>query len=306
MKIVSKIKEILSLFHNELTTPETLLRDSVTIVQGALIQAAGYTLFLIPNKIIPGGLYGIGTVLYHLWGVPVGTSVLVMNVPLLVLGVTVLGPRFGIRTVAAIVLTSAFTDVIIFLFGVPNLTDDLMLQAVIGGIIVGYGTALIFKTGATTGGMDIVGQIASAKFRLSIGRTILFFNVAIIGIGVFVLGEFSMVIYSVISVFAISKMIDASLEGVSFYKGLIIVTSKPDQVRDRVHEVIRREIYAMSKPEGGDEKMLFIALTRRETTFLKDFVKSIDENAVVLVFNAQEFLGTTLLEKRAFLKSKNP
>ncbi len=300
MKIISIVREGLRSFRNELTTPETLLRDSVTIVQGALIQAAGYTLFLIPNKIIPGGLYGIGTVLYHLWGVPVGTSVLVMNVPLLVLGTRLLGPRFGIRTVAAIFLTAAFTDAIIYLFGVPNLTDDLMLQSVIGGIIVGYGTSRIFKTGATTGGVDIVGQIANARFKLSIGRIIFFVNVTIIGIGVIALGDPSMVIYSVVSVFAISKVLDASLEGVSFYKGLIIISEKHNLVREQVTRVIQREIYTMNGQDNGRE-MLFTALTRRETTFLKDFVKAIDPGAVVLVFNAQEFIGTTLLKRRARL-----
>lgn len=284
-------------FRNDMTMPGTLPRDIILIVQGALIQAVGYTVFLIPNKIIPGGLYGIGTVLYHLFAFPVGTAVFIMNLPLVLWGIRVLGNRFGIRTVAGIVLTSAFTDIIIYLFGVPKLTDDLMVQAIIGGVLVGYGVSLIFKTGATTGGVEIVAQILTARFRLSPGRSILAMNVCIIAIGVFVLGDVAMVIYSVVAVYAISKVMDASLEGVSFYKGVIVVSEKHEQIRKQVETHIGRGIYTLRGEGGGAGQVLFTALTRREVIFLREHVMAIDAKAQVIVFNAQEFFGSNIITR---------
>jgi uncharacterized membrane-anchored protein YitT (DUF2179 family) len=297
MTVNKRIPTLLHSFKNELTMTNTRLKDSLLIIQGALIQAAGYTIFLIPNKIIPGGLYGIGTVLYHLWAVPVGTAVLVMNVPLLIWGIRTLGARFGIRTVAGIILTAAFTDIIIYLFGIPTLTDDLMVQAIIGGILVGYGVSLIFKTGATTGGVEIVGQILNTKYKLSIGRSILLMNVVIITAGVFFLGDPSMVIYSIVSVYAISKMMDASLEGVSYYKGLIIVSKKHEEIKERVLQAIRRDIYYINEGDVSNNRLLFTALSRREAAFLKEYVKSIDEEASVIIFNAQEYIGTGMVNE---------
>lgn len=264
------------------------------MLQGALIQAIGYTLFLIPNKIIPGGLYGIATVTYHLFSLPVGTAVLLMNLPLVVWGVRVLGPRFGIRTIAGIVLTSAFTDIIIYFFGIPKLTDDLMVQAIVGGVLVGYGVAQIFKTGATTGGVEIVAQILNRRVQFSAGRSILAMNVVIIAAGVLALGDVSMVIYSVISVYAISKVMDASLEGVSFYKGIFVVSEKHDEIREQVEGQIRRGVYSLAEVNEGEGQVLFTALTRREVAFLKEYIKSIDEKAVIVVFNAQEFSGNNM------------
>ncbi len=281
-------------FRNELTIPDSVFKDSILILQGSLIQAIGYTVFLIPNKIIPGGLYGVGTVLLHLWSIPVGTAVFLMNVPLLLWGIKALGARFGMRTVASIILTSAFTDIIYFLFESPNLTDDLMVQAIIGGILVGYGVSSVFKTGATTGGVEIVGQIFNRKLKLSIGRTILFINVGIIGTGVLFLGDLSMVIYSVVSVFAISKMMDASLEGISYYKLLIIASEKHELIYDQVHSTIKKEIHYVYDSSNYKKKLMLTTLSRRETTFLKEYVKSIDEKARVVIVNAQEVMNTRI------------
>ncbi len=269
------------------------------ILQGSLIQAIGFTVFLIPNKIIPGGLYGIGTVLYHLWSIPVGTSVLIMNIPLLLWGIRTLGPRFGIRTIAGIVLTSAFTDSILYIFGTPKLTNDLMVQSLIGGILVGYGVSLIFKTGATTGGVEIVGQIINTKLKYAVGKAIFFMNITIIAGGVFVLGDISMVIYSMVSVYAISKMMDASLEGVSFYKGIIIVSDKHKEIREQVQKSIKRDVYYVNNEKDNRKRLLFTALSRREVAFLKEYVKSIDENASVIIFNAQEYMGINIIDDDA-------
>ncbi len=298
MKNRNAISRFFTSFHNDMTMPGTLPRDIFLIVQGSLVQAAGYTIFLIPNKIIPGGLYGIGTVLYHLFSLPVGTVVFFMNLPLILWGIRVLGNRFGIRTIVGIVLTSAFTDIIIYLFGIPKLTDDLMVQAIIGGVLVGYGVSLIFKTGATTGGVEIVAQILTTSFGFSPGRSILAMNVCIIAAGVFFLGDMTMVIYSVVAVYAISKVMDASLEGVSFYKGVIVVSDKHEEIRERVEDHIGRGVYTLLGNGSGAGQVLFTALTRREVVFLKEHVMAVDSNALVIVFNAQEFAGNNVIPEK--------
>jgi len=264
------------------------------ILQGSLISAAGYAVFLIPNRIVPGGLYGIGTVLYHMFSMPVGTVVFVMNIPLIIWGMKVLGPRFGAKTIVGITLTSVFTDMIIYVLKIPVLSDDPFISSIIGGFLVGYGVSLIFKTMGTTGGVEIVAQILQAKFRLSVGRSILFMNGTIVCAGAFVFRDINLLIYSGISIFMISKMIDVVLEGVSYYKGVFILSEKYEEIKQSITGDLNRNLAMLG--EGGmfndsERRIIFTAVNRRELAFLRDYINRIDGDAFVMVFNSQEVMG---------------
>jgi uncharacterized membrane-anchored protein YitT (DUF2179 family) len=139
------------------------------IVIGSIILAAGFVFFISPYKIVPGGVYGISIVIHYMtegvfsWapsGLPIGLMGLIMNIPLTILGVKILGPRFGIKTVIGFVLTSVFMDVITFFYGeAPLVAGDALLSSIFGGVLVGLGLGLIFKSKATSGGSDIVAMI---------------------------------------------------------------------------------------------------------------------------------------------------
>jgi len=264
------------------------------ILQGSVIQSIGYTLFLVPNKIVPGGLYGVATILYHRYHLPVGTMVFVMNIPLIIWGIRVLGPRFGAKTIVGIVLTSFSTDLIIYAIGIPELSGDLLVQSIIGGILVGYGVALIFKTMATTGGVEIAAQIFNSWYKISVGKSILFMNSAVILAGVVLFRDLNMAIYSAVSVYAISKVMDVSLEGMSYYKGILILSERYDDIKDKIRTDMQRGFLLLDGKglfDDRERRIIISALTRRELAFLKEYLKSLDEDIFFVVFNAHEIVG---------------
>ncbi|HQO49955.1 MAG TPA: YitT family protein, partial [Bacteroidales bacterium] len=127
------------------------------IVIGSFILAAGFVLFITPYKIVPGGVYGIAIVMHYLFDLPVGMTALTMDIPLTIIGIRVLGPRFGYKTVVGFMLTAIFVDGITMFYGTePLVPDEPLLSSIYGGVMLGIGLGLIFKSKATSGGTDIV------------------------------------------------------------------------------------------------------------------------------------------------------
>ena len=140
------------------------------IIAGAFIVAAGYDLFITPYKIVPGGVYGISIVLHYLLGTQVGMVALLFNIPLTLLAVKILGPRFGAKTVTGFVLTSVFVDVIAHFRGdAPLVENDALLSSIFGGLFIGVGVGLIFKAKATSGGSDVISMILNKYTNIPIG-----------------------------------------------------------------------------------------------------------------------------------------
>ncbi len=154
------------------------------IAVGAFIMAAGFVLFITPYKIVPGGVYGISIVLHHMFGTPVGLVALCFDIPLTIIGIKVLGPRFGIKTVVGFVLTAGFVDLLTYLWGdLPLVEDDALLSSIFGGLFVGFGLGLIFKAKATSGGSDIVAMIISKYTKLPLGQLMIAVDSAIVVVG---------------------------------------------------------------------------------------------------------------------------
>ncbi len=269
------------------------------ILQGALIAAMGYTFFLIPHKVIPGGLFGLATIAYHLFGIPAGTLVVVVNIPLIFLGVKILGPRFGTKTVVGTIMLSAVTDAMIYIWNGKPLSDDLLVSVMVGGFLVGSGIALIFKAKATTGGTDIVAQMLQKWFRIPVGKSLLFINGAVITVGALAMqhGEkeaLTIAIYSVIGSFVTSKVLDVALEGYSYLKGVFIISDEYEEIKKRILVDIKRGgtlFIGQGMYNDREKKIIFSAVNRREISLLKSFVKDIDPDAFIIVFNTQEVFG---------------
>ena len=146
-------------------------RSYLMIIIGAFIMSSGFVFFISPNKLAPGGVYGISIILHHLFGTPLGLMALMMDIPLTIIGVKILGPRFGIKTVVGFVATAGFTDLLSHFQGdVPLVEGDVLLSAIFGGVIVGLGLGLIFKAKATSGGSDIVAMIIAKYTKLPLGQ----------------------------------------------------------------------------------------------------------------------------------------
>ncbi|MCK4981168.1 MAG: YitT family protein, partial [Candidatus Delongbacteria bacterium] len=149
--------------------------DMLYIVIGSLIMASGYVFFVVPYKIVPGGVYGIAIILHHTFGLPTGTTGLVLNIPLVIWGIKELGPKFGWKTILGMTLTSVAIDVMTYFWGDRPLVieNELILSPIFGGLLIGGGLALIFRARATSGGTDIVAQIMNKHTGISMGQLII-------------------------------------------------------------------------------------------------------------------------------------
>ena len=271
------------------------LKNYSLILVGSFILAAGFVLFITPYKIVPGGVYGISIVLHHLFGTPVGLVALAFDIPLTLIGIKVLGPRFGIKTVVGFILTAVFVDGLTYFYGTePLVQDDALLSSIFGGVFVGLGLGLIFKSRATSGGTDIVAMMISKYTKLPVGRLMIIVDSAIVLVGLAAFQDWKIPLYSLIVIFITGKVIDTILEGLDYDKVLFIVSEKTDEIREKIIVDLNRG-GTILKGEGlynrNDRSIVFTVVNRRETVMLQDFINGIDPNAFVTVMNANEILG---------------
>ena len=264
------------------------------IVIGAFIMAAGFVLFITPYKIVPGGVYGIAIVLHHTFGFPVGLTALCFDIPLTIIGIRILGPRFGVKTVVGFVLTAVFVDGLTYFYGESPLVDNVLLSSIYGGLFLGIGLGMIFKSRATSGGSDIVAMIIAKYTKLPLGQLMILVDSAIVLIGLFSFGDWEIPLYSLIVIFIVGRVVDVVLQGISYDKTLFIISEKHREIRDKIIDDLNRG-GTFFKGEGmysGNEKtMIYTIVNRRELVILQEFIHRIDPEAFMTVINANEVLG---------------
>ncbi len=265
------------------------------ITIGAFIMASGYVLFISPYKIVPGGVYGIGIILYHLIGLPVGLTGLALNIPLTILGIRLLGPRFGVKTVVGFFLASGFIDGIAFLYGTdPLVENDPLLSSIFGGVLLGLGLGMIFKARATSGGSSIIAMVMTKYTRIPLGQSLMIIDALIVFLALVSFGDWTIPLYSLIVIFITGKVIDIVLEGFSYEKTLFIVSNKYEEIAAKILEDLNRGgtfIEGKGMYKKDEKKIIFVNVTRREVAILQDFINQIDPDAFVTVIEASEILG---------------
>ncbi|MGE4284931.1 MAG: YitT family protein [Clostridia bacterium] len=262
------------------------------MVIGSAMTAIAINMFLSPNRIAPGGVSGIGIIVYYLFHFPVGISMLVMNIPLFIVGIRHMGGIFGIKTLFSTVLLSIIIDSTTFL---PVVTRDPLLASIYGGIIMGAGLGLVFHSGATTGGTDLAAKIVH-KFMPSItlGQILLAIDFGVIVFAAIVFKDYELALYAIITLFAASQVIDALLEGVNFAKVVFIVSNKSGCIAERIMKELDRGVTGLDGTgmyTGQDKTVLMCILRRAEIPMLKSIVKEVDNNAFVILSDAREVLG---------------
>jgi uncharacterized membrane-anchored protein YitT (DUF2179 family) len=275
------------------------------IVIGSFILAAGFVYFITPYKIVPGGVYGISIVIHYMTkgvfafapdGLPIGMMGLIMNIPLTIIGIKILGPKFGIKTVVGFILTSVFMDFLTFFWGdVPLVANDALLSSIFGGVLIGFGLGLIFKSKATSGGSDIVAMIIAKYTRLPLGQLMIVVDSVIVLIGLVVFQDWKIPLYSWIVIFVTGKVIDLVLEGISYDKTLFIVSDKYEEIRDKIiNDLNRGGTYIPGKGmyNGAEKTIIFAVVNRREMAVLEEYISQIDPDAFVTVIEANEILGS--------------
>ena len=283
------------------------------ITIGSFILAAGFVYFIDPHKIVPGGVYGIGIVVKNMTaeimsngikipflnepifkdGIGIGFVGLMLNIPLTIIGIKVLGPRFGVKTVVGFVLTSIFIDFLDAKFS-GALVDDVLLSCVFGGVLIGFGLGLIFKSRATSGGSDIIAMIAAKYTKMSLGMLLMVVDSIIVLFGLLVFKDWKIPLYSWIVIYITGKVIDATLQGVSYDKALFIISDKYEEIKEKIIKDLNRGgtlINGTGMYKGLEKKIIFTNVNRREQAILQDFIKDIDPYAFMTVIDAHEVLG---------------
>ncbi|HBZ66654.1 MAG TPA: YitT family protein [Bacteroidales bacterium] len=279
--------------------------DYGLVAAGALILAIGYVLFIFPYNIVPGGVYGLALILHHItlgmpyWqdGFPVGMAGLIINIPLTYLGIRILGPRFGIKTIIGFILTAVFIDLLTLAINNSDplgLSHDVLLSCIFGGALAGAGLGLIFKARATSGGSDIIAMIISKYTKLPLGQLLIYIDSCIVLLGLLVFGDWKIPLYSWIVIFITGKVIDLVLEGVSYEKSIMIISDKHQQIRDIIINDLNRSgtfLTAKGMYNGRERVVIHTVLNRRELAILKESIRSIDPKAFLTVTDASEILG---------------
>ena len=266
--------------------------EYIFIIIGAFLMAVSTALFLLPNQLSTGGISGISTILYYSCNYPVGLTMLLINVPLFVIAMVKVNKRLFFKSILGTVLLSVFIDL---LENLSPITNDRFLACIYGGIIMGIGTAIILKAGASTGGTDLLSYVIRAynnKFKSS--RVIIIADTIIIFFYIIFFREIEIGLYSVIAIYLMGKMIDIIFEGIYFTKIMFIISEKYEEISKEIGILVKRGstgIYSKGMYSGKQNVMLFCVASRKEVAEIKQIIKQIDKNAFIVTTDAIETLG---------------
>ncbi|QMS84303.1 YitT family protein [Candidatus Xianfuyuplasma coldseepsis] len=264
---------------------------------GIILMAAGFHFFLIPLRLVAGGVTGLGIVLEHWFEWDVSIFVYILNGFLLILGLLVLGKRIFLRSIYGSIL---FPTVLLLLerfVPVVDLQGDYVIGTVFGGALVGIGFGLMLKYGGTSGGTDIPVKILNKKFNVPISTSVYLFDGIIVSIGILAfLNSNGLVVglYALISIYISGRLADVVVVGSNSKKAMQIITNHPDEIKEAIFASVSRGVTVMNIKggyTGHDKIMLVTVITRREYYLIRNIIASIDDEAFVYVTPATEIHG---------------
>ncbi len=269
------------------------------LILGSIIFAVSDILFVVPYKLAPGGVYGIATVLNTLYGWQINVSTISMEIPLIIIGTLILGPRFGVKTIVSILTIWATVWLMEnhLWTNYEKVIFDPMLNTIVAGVFYGISIGLIFKSRATSGGSDIIAMILAKFTKISLGKLVMIVDGIIV---LFTLAQptetgkigWEFAIYSLIIIFIEGKVIDMILGGANYHKAAVIISEKHSEIAGKIRQDLNRGATIFTG-EGayGERKMIYSIMNRRELEILKAFIKEEDPKAFVSVSDTNEILG---------------
>ena len=268
------------------------LKELIMIILGTVLMALGTAFFLLPNQLSSGGFAGITTITYYLFNLPMGTVMIILNIPLFIIALLKLGKGFFIKAMIGTGMLSIFLN---WFEGVNALTSDRLLASIYGGIIVGIGTAIILRANASTGGSELLGNII-VKFKPTArtGNMIIIIDIFVVALNVFFFKEIEVGLYSAISIYLVGQMIDIVFEGTNFTKMIFIVSNKYEEISKEIGEDIERGstgIYARGMYNEEDRMLLWCVASRGQVAKIRQIATKIDEKAFIVISNAREVYG---------------
>lgn len=273
-----------------------IVLDTIFFVVGCFIYSASVAIFIAPNKMAPGGLTGVATIIYYLFGTPIGLMIFILNIPLFILGFKFIGGKFMVKTLICTVLSSFGVDILDFLPKyIAKNGDQMLLAALYGGVTMGIGLALVFLRNATTGGTDIASRLLKLKWPyIPMGRMMLFVDTAIIVISVFAFKSIDSGLYAMIQLFVSSKVIDLILYGSDTGKMFVIISEKNNEIAKIITDDLDRGVTLLKGRgfyTGADKEVLICAVRRQEISKVREIVKGIDQTAFMIMCEASDVIG---------------
>ena len=277
-----------------------VILDLIYMVLGAFLIAIGTNLFLLPHKMTTGGASGIATIFYYLLNIPMGLTIMLINIPLFIFSIIKLGIKFNLKTVFTTIILSLFLEIFKYggLIKLSNL--DLFTSCVFGGVIVGLGLAIVFKAGASSGGSDLLAQLIYKLTKAqSVSKTLLIIEICIITGVIIVFQDINIGLYSIISMAISTKVVDVVFEGVYYTKVVTIITKKRDKVIPAILNDLKRgatvtnSIGAHSKEEVTT---ITCVITTPQIAKLKDLIREHDSKALMYITTVNEAIGTGFKE----------
>jgi uncharacterized membrane-anchored protein YitT (DUF2179 family) len=301
--------------------------NHIGIIFGGMFFAAGYSWFLLPYNMAPGGVGGISQILNAFFGIPNGVSMVLINIPLFAVSFIFIGKSFGSKSVYGMLITALMTDLISFpvLHKVGLVSDlaqythlvngriiyamlppqEMFLSAIAGSVLLGLGLGLIFRFRGSTGGTDIPVALIKQHANLSIGTGYYIVETGIILAVALLLRDPRLLIWGYINLFITTKITDLASEGLPYIKGVYIISDEVDEIRDEIYDRLERGVTYLKGLSGfhqRDINVLFCVLNRRQVPLLTDLVKEIDPDAFMILTDVNDVLGYGFKSRNISLK----
>ncbi len=267
----------------------SIIKKGFFLTLGAFTAGFAIDTFLAPNNIIDGGIVGVSMILSYLLKYNLGILLIILNIPFICLAFTKMGKNFVIQTFYAILMFAIATNI----FHSITITNDLLLATVFGGIILGTGVGIVLKNEGSLDGTEIMSLVISKKFGLSVGEIIMGINIFIYAASGLVFG-WEKAMYSILTYFLASRVIDVVLEGVSNSKSVRIISDKWEEIGNVLIKDLEIGVTYLHGTGGysGDAKtIIYCVVSRIEMSKMKEAIKSIDPRAFISVVDVHEAYG---------------
>jgi len=285
---------------------KNLIREYCTILTGTFIMSVGLVVFITPLKLAPGGVYGIAIILHHLFKTPIGLVGICLDIPLLLLGVWVLGAKFGAKTIVGIFSLAGFISLMEFVYGYAPLISlsgnsaiadpaANFIISLFGGVILGTGLGLIFRTRATSGGTDIIAMIIGKYVKyIPLGTILMIVDSIIVLLALVVFEDWTIPLYSWLVIYVTGFTIDKMISGFNRRKALFIISNEHEQIKHVIiNEMERGGTYFKGKGmyHELEKKIIFTTITQKELPTLLFHIHEIDPDAFISILDATDVLG---------------
>lgn len=271
------------------------MKKALYIFSGAVLYSIGISVFLTPFDLIPGGVTGIAIILHSIYQVPVGTIILCLNIPILLLGLIRLGKESMLSTLGTILLVSAMSNVLSLFSQGRAITTNPLLAAFLGSALVGFGMGFIFIGRSTTGGIDIIVKIIKRKWpHMKSSRIFLLLDSLVVVMAGIVFHSPEALVYALLSSVIVSQSMEYLLYGRAQAKLIYIISRFPEKVRDQLLYHLQTGVTLLEAKgayTGQRKEILFCVLPRKKVYLLEELVKESDPEAFLIVSNAGEIYG---------------